>query len=80
MATVLNVTEILKRSDGTEVKISGDSKFYAQNNYANLILLDIEDGGSLEACALINFTQQTRQVFYKPQLLYEARWYSYKSC
>ena len=63
MATVLNVTEILKRSDGTEVKISGDSKFYAQNNYANLILLDIEDGGSLEACALINFTQQTRQSF-----------------
>lgn len=63
MATVLNVTEILKRSDGSEVRISGDSKFYAQSNYANLLLIDVEDGGSLQANALINFTQQTRQSF-----------------
>ena len=50
-----NVTEYTFASDGTLLSTEGNSMFYPLNNYANLILVNIEDGATQNSLSKINF-------------------------
>ncbi|NCA80422.1 MAG: hypothetical protein EOM76_09620, partial [Sphingobacteriia bacterium] len=60
---ILNVTELWVASTGEILDQSGTSQFHAQNNYANLILVNLEDGVGYDSTTLINFTPQTKSAY-----------------
>ncbi|NCC41689.1 MAG: hypothetical protein EOM21_20195, partial [Gammaproteobacteria bacterium] len=52
---VANVTEYYFSTTGTQLSKTGNGIFYAQNDYANLIVVNIEDGIHNNGTTFINF-------------------------
>lgn len=63
MSLIPNVTEFYISSEGNILETKGSSLFYAQNNYANLIIINLEDGVSENSSTFINFTPNKRTAY-----------------
>ncbi len=60
---VLNVTTLTYLSDGENIITEGNTLFYAQSDYANLLLVDIRDGGATNSTTLINFKPKIKNSY-----------------
>ena len=70
MAVIIpNITTVWYASDGSVLAKDGTSLFRAQNNYANLLLVHIEDGMVENCITLCNFTT-TKKTSYTSHWFY----------
>jgi hypothetical protein len=68
-----NVTEIFYSSNGTLLEIRGNALYHAQSNYANLLLVYIEDGNGADTTTLVNFSPLKFQSTTKP--VFTSHWF-----
>ena len=60
---IQNITEFYLSSEGDVLEIVGTSEFYPQNNYANLIYVNIEDGITQSSTTFVNFTGDKKNAY-----------------
>ena len=60
---IQNITEFYLSSEGDVLEIVGTSEFYPQNNYANLIYVNIEDGITQSSTTFVNFTGDKKYAY-----------------
>ena len=63
MAIIQNITEYYVLSNGDVIKPSGITKFHAQSNRANVIIVYLQDGVGFNSTTLINFTPKERSTY-----------------
>lgn len=60
---IQNITEFYLSSEGDVLEVVGTSEFYPQNNYANLIYVNLEDGVTQNSTTFVNFTGDKKYAY-----------------